>query len=54
MGKTKIKLKVSQDFLDWWQKQICSNDQGLILIAWSAWNACEIKYKDVTNKKEVI
>jgi hypothetical protein len=45
MTKDTITLEVSQDFYDWWQKQTCKNNQGLMFIAWSAWKACEANLK---------
>lgn len=47
-----IKLEVSQNFYTWWSKQLCSNDQGLMFIAWSAWKACENKYKKEVEQDE--
>lgn len=43
--KNTTTLEVSQDFYDWWQTLPCSNDKGLMYIAWQAWKACEAKIK---------
>ena len=46
----KIVLQCSEEFLEWWKKQICSNDQGLMFVAWSAWKACEERMKEIPSQ----
>ena len=43
-----ITLEVSPDFYTWWQTMPCSNDQGLMYIAWQAWKACGAKIAEQT------
>ena len=43
-----ITLEVSPEFYAWWQTMPCSNDQGLMYIAWQAWKACRAKITEQT------
>ena len=50
MKKDEITINITQDFYDWWQKTPCSKNQGIMVIAWTAWKTCKAQCLKATKK----